>query len=123
MITLARFAIVLATVVATGPALAQSQPYEGRWAERAQYCGNRWGPVDNPSQVPIVVGARRLQGALIDCRFNSVRAAGANRWRVSAVCSGEGERNRETFDLSIANDRLTWHWGTQPPTYVRCARP
>ena len=43
------------------------------------------------------------------------------RWRIVAVCSGEGERGRETFDLSMAGGRLVWHWGSQPPSYVRCS--
>lgn len=121
MTTLARIAVLLAAMAAAAPALAQPYLFEGRWAQRPQYCGNRWGPIDVPDQVPITVSARRLRGPLIDCRFRSVTAVSATRWRIVATCSGEGERNRETFDLSMAGGRLVWHWGSQPPSYVRCS--
>ena len=119
---LARFLAVAAILTAADMAAAQTYPFEGRWARQASYCRNTWGRVDNPDRVPITVATRRLQGPLITCNFQSVTAAGANRWRITATCEGEGERNRETFSLSLANDRLTWHWGSQPPTYVRCPR-
>jgi hypothetical protein len=107
-------------MLVAAPAAAQTYPFEGRWAERRAYCGNRWGPVDIPSHVPITISARALETPLMTCRFRMVVPMSAGH-RVDATCEGEGERNVESFVLTITSQgQLAWRWGRNRTVYVRC---
>jgi hypothetical protein len=116
-------AVAVLTVVAGGwsGALAQpaSQPgYVGRWTDQPSWCRNRVGT----DELPLVIGARNLEGVEWACRFEQVSGSHPE-WRIAARCQGEGMTNRERFVFRVEGNamRLTYvNRGNRTHRLVRC---
>jgi hypothetical protein len=71
---------------------------------------------------PLVIGTHSARTASGECDFRSVRREDANRWRIVALCSREGESWSAHVDLKLVGSDLTWSSERGTANYVRCAK-
>jgi hypothetical protein len=84
-------------VLTAAPALSQS--IVGRWSDQAN-CA---------SDSVITIGAMSLMSADVDCRFASVKRAGATvTW--SGTCDGAEGSNRQTVIATLKGDVLSFRY-------------
>lgn len=103
-------------VLASGSALAQILPFEGRWTSKPGSCQDSQGGPGGP----VVISANRLVAApFMRCEFKSVLPGGAS-YRVEASCDADGQKGEEFFTFAVLAERLYWSWGGQTGTFERC---
>jgi hypothetical protein len=97
------------------PALAGERAalsYTGDWAEDIGRCG----------ETPLVINSRAAMTASGECAFGFVARETANRWRVAAICTADGQFWRANIALKVVGSNLTWSSERGTDTYVRCKR-
>lgn len=100
-----------------------AEPYEGRWAEKLEWCKNTNHDTDD---APITITRRSIETFASDCRVISIQGK-APLWRIRTSCRGEGESEKEkrtpmTFSLRVDGDQLAMRDGTGAQNYLRCPR-
>jgi hypothetical protein len=111
--------LVLLTVIGTGHAIADTLPFEGKWARTKNACGSG---VTGDGGAPITLSARRLVAQpLMICEFKSVLPGGIS-YRVEASCDANGQQGEEFFTFAVLAERLYWSWGGRTATFERCPR-
>jgi len=86
--------------------------YIGDWADDIGRCG----------ETPLVINSRAAMTAGGECAFGSVARETANRWRVAAICTSDGQVWRANIALKVVGSSLTWSSERGTDTYVRCKR-
>jgi hypothetical protein len=89
--------------------------FVGGWTEDIGRC-----PIG--LKAPLVISLRAAKTARGECDFGLVARQTANRWRVAAICTAEGEFWRAHIALNLAEPRLTWSSERGTTTYMRCNR-
>jgi hypothetical protein len=110
-------ALMLASLFAGG-AVAQTLPFEGKWAVQQDRCALASGSSE-PGQ-PITLTAKRLVAApFMTCDFTSVLPGGVS-FRVEAACDAAGQKGAEFFTFAVLSGRLYWSWGGKEQGFERC---
>jgi len=86
--------------------------YIGDWADDTRRCG----------ETPLVINSRAAMTASGECAFGFVARETANRWRVAAICTSDGQFWRANIALQVVGSNLTWSSERGTETYVRCKR-
>jgi hypothetical protein len=71
-------------------------------------------------KAPLVISLRAAKTARGECDFGLVVRQTANRWRVAAICTAEGEFWRAHIAFKLVEPRLTWSSERGTTTYMRC---
>lgn len=101
---------------APDPASERAAPtFVGGWSDDIRRC--RPG-----RETPLVITPRAAKTAGGECHFGFVRREAANQWRVSALCTSEGQFWRANIALKLVEPNLTWSSERGSETYVRCRR-
>jgi hypothetical protein len=89
--------------------------FVGNWTDDIGRC-------PTGQKAPLVISSRAAKTARGECDFGLVAREAANRWRVAAICTAEGEFWRAHIALKLVEPRLTWSSERGATTYVRCNR-
>jgi hypothetical protein len=96
-------ALAAISVALFAPIALATEPYEGKWAAEASWCGNTPATTD---QVPVTITSAGMSGYETDCRFIGVEQEG-NAWIATERCSSEGMTWTERTRMMVSGDRLT----------------
>ena len=115
------FPAIAALLLAILPAATAAEPYEGRWAEKPEWCKST-----GTDEAPITITRRSIETFASSCRVVSIGGK-APLWRMRTLCRDEGESEKEkrtpvTFSLRVDGNRLAMRDGTGVQNFVRCAR-
>jgi hypothetical protein len=111
-------ASVALTAMLGAGAVAQTLPFEGKWALRLDRCTAAASPTE-PGQ-PITLSAAHLIAApFMTCDFTSV-LPGGSAFRVAATCDGAGRKGDEFFTFAVLDGRLYWSWAEKTQVFERC---
>ena len=91
--------------------------FVGGWAEDTVECRQYQN-----QGTPLVISTHDAKTADGKCDFRFIRREAANRWRIVAMCSREGESWTAHVDLTLAGSNLTWSSERGTANYVRCLR-
>src|SRR3712207_1227008 len=109
---------VIAVMLGASVAAAQSLPFEGRWATRADLCARgRTSPPETGTLITLT--ARQLKSPVMNCRFRSVLPGGMS-FRIEASCEALGQRGEEFFTVAVLDRRLHWTWAGKTGIFERC---
>ena len=98
------------------PARVRGAPtFVGGWSDDISRC--RTG-----RETPLVISSRAAKTENGECDFGVVAREAANRWRVAAICTSEGQFWRANIALKLVEPNLTWSSERGTETYVRCKR-
>ena len=97
------------------PSLRAVPTFVGAWTDDGGRCRS-------DKKMPLVISSRAAKTAFGECDFGSVARDSANRWRVAAICTAEGQFWRAHIALKIVEPKLTWSSERGTTTYVRCKR-
>jgi len=86
--------------------------FVGEWAGDTSLCG----------ETPLAISSRAAKTGNGECDFGFVAREAANRWRVAAICTSEGQFWRANIALKLVGPNLTWSSERGTETYVRCGR-
>ncbi len=117
-----RFAFTLVGLVfwlAPDAASAQTLPFEGKWARRAELCAPTSVPPSEERPAPFTLSALGLTSTIMTCEFTSVLPGGLS-FRVEANCIAGTERLREFFIFAVIGEWLHWGWDKGTASFVRC---
>jgi len=100
-----------------------TEPYEGRWAEKLEWCKNTNRDTD---EAPITITRRSIETFASSCRVISIRGK-APLWQMQTSCRDEGESDKEsrtpiTFSLRVDGNQLPMRDSSGVQNYLRCAR-
>jgi hypothetical protein len=73
-------------------------------------------------KAPLIISSHAAKTASGECDFGLVARQTANRWRVAAICTADGEFWRAHIALKLVGSRLTWSSERGTTTYLRCNR-
>lgn len=117
--------LVLLLLVMSPPAGAAPQmPYEGQWASSAKACRDP----DGVRRMEISGGGKRFFWYESRCIASTITPAGANVWRTTMSCSGEGETWNAAPTLTLTAPNTLVLTGKLPvgdgkrDAYVRCRK-
>jgi hypothetical protein len=98
---------------APAPASARAAPtFIGDWTDDISRC----------EETPLVINAHAAKSASGECDFGFVAREAANRWRVGAICTSEGQFWRANIALKVVDQKLIWSSERGTEIYVRCGR-
>jgi hypothetical protein len=97
------------------PSVRAESTFVGSWTDDIGRC--RTG-----RKAPLVISSRAAKTAKGECDFGLVTREAANRWRVTAICTAEGNFWRANIALKLMEPNLTWSSERGTETYVRCKR-
>jgi hypothetical protein len=96
------------------PAPARAAPtFVGGWSDDISRC--RAEP-----KTPLVISPHAAKTENAECDFGFVARVAANRWRVAAICTSEGQFWRANIVLKLVEPNLTWSSERGTQTYIRC---
>jgi hypothetical protein len=97
------------------PNVRADPAFIGSWTDSAGRCRSGRRP-------PIAITSRAAKTAYGECDFGLVARQAANRWRVTALCTGDGHFWRANIALKLSEPNLTWSSERGTATYLRCDR-
>lgn len=97
------------------PSLRADPAFIGSWTDSAGRCRS-------DRKAPILISSRAARTAYGECDFGLVAREAANRWRVTALCTGDGHFWRAHVALKLSEPNLTWSSERGTETYMRCDR-
>jgi hypothetical protein len=95
------------------PSVSAEPSFIGGWSDDIGGC--RTG-----RKAPLVINSHAAKTANGECDFGSVARKAANRWRIAAICTAEGDFWRAHITLKLTDSNLTWSSERGTETYVRC---
>ncbi len=101
-----------------GSAVAQTLPFEGKWALRADRCAVAAGSTE-PGQAIVLTAKRLVAAPFMTCDFTSVLPGGV-AFRVDAACDAADQKGHEFFTFAVLGGRLYWSWGDKTQGFERC---
>jgi hypothetical protein len=115
------FLATIALLLAVLPAAQAAEPYEGRWAEKAEWCSKT-----GTDEAPITITRRSIETFASSCRVVSIQGKHP-LWRIRTLCRDEGQDEKEkrtpvTFSLRVDGDRLAMRDDSGLQNYTRCPR-
>ena len=115
------FPAIAALLVATLSTANAAEPYEGRWAEKPEWCKST-----GTDEAPITITRRSIETFASSCRVVAIGGK-APQWRIRTLCRDEGQSEKEkrtsvTFSLRVDDDRLAMRDGAGVQNHVRCPR-
>jgi hypothetical protein len=111
-----------------GPRLADTQrghttaPAPASAGAGATFIGDWTDDISRCEEAPLAINARAAKSASGECDFGFVAREAANRWRVAAICTSEGQFWRANIALKVVEQKLIWSSERGTETYVRCKR-
>lgn len=111
-----------------GPRLADTQPSHMTAPAPASvraaptFIGDWTDDISRCEETPLAINARAAKSASGECDFGFVAREAANRWRVAAICTSEGQFWRANIALKVVEQKLIWSSERGTETYVRCKR-
>jgi hypothetical protein len=113
------FLAVIVVFPATLSIAHAARPYEGRWAEKAEWCSKT-----GTDEAPITITRRTIETFASSCRVISIQGK-RPLWRIRTLCRDEGQDEKEkrtpiTFSLRIDGDRLAMRDDSSLQNYTRC---
>ncbi len=117
--------VALDLIVSACPSAAQDAPYAGRWAENPAWCRNNI--YSGTDEMPVTITPGSIEFFAATCRILGVTATGRGVFRMRASCRDEGQtehepRERRTYTLRVAGDRLTLDDGISTGALMRCPK-
>lgn len=97
------------------PRVPAAPTFVGSWTDDIGRCRT-------DKKTPLVISPRAARTAYGECDFGSVVREAANRWRVAAICTADGQFWRAHIALKLVEASLTWSSERGTETYVRCKR-
>jgi hypothetical protein len=97
------------------PRLRTDPTFIGSWTDGTGRC-------PTGRKAPLAISSRAAKTANGECDFGSVAREAANRWRVTAICTADGNFWRANIALKLSEPNLTWSSERGTDTYVRCDR-
>ena len=95
------------------PSVSVEPSFIGGWSDDIGRCGT--GP-----KAPLVINSHAAKTADGECDFGVVARKAANRWRIAAICTAQGDFWRAHITLKLTDSNLTWSSERGTETYVRC---
>jgi hypothetical protein len=95
------------------PRVSAEPSFIGGWSDDIGRCGTG-------RKAPLVINAHAAKTANGECDFGSVARKAANRWRIAAICTAQGDFWRANITLKLTDSNLTWSSERGTETYVRC---
>ena len=114
----------LATIVlllAALQPLRAAEPYEGRWAEKPEWCGKT-----GTDESPITISRHSVETFASSCRVVAIEGK-RPLWRIRTLCRDEGQSEKEkrtpnTFSLRVDGNRLAMRDSAGLQNFTRCPR-
>lgn len=114
-IPIAAVLTIATAMVAATSARAAPPAYAGTWSMDAKGCKI---PQERPG-APMVIRRTGYDQHEAHCAFKSLRRSGS-AWWVSAQCTVEGSKMRDSFTMRVKGDTLVMARGLDKRTLKRC---
>jgi hypothetical protein len=95
------------------PSVSAELSFIGGWSDDIGRCGTG-------RKAPLVINSHAAKTADGECDFGFVARKAANRWRIAAICTAQGDFWRAHITLKLTDSNLTWSSERGTETYVRC---
>jgi hypothetical protein len=95
------------------PSISAEPSFIGGWSDDIGRCGTG-------RKAPLVINSHAAKTADGECDFGVIARKAANRWRIAAICTAQGDFWRAHITLKLTDSNLTWSSERGTETYVRC---